>query len=211
MKAFNNPHFNPQICKRELDEFKELLSARTNLQERTDILPFFKQRKHLSTYIGTFVTNMKSFDQIAYEYELYGDFSVDLVVGDAERNYYLFIEFEAGTDAAIFYRKGKKSTLQWSPVFESGFSQIVDWLWILDGMRNTPDFRNTFGSSEARIFAMLVAGRDSILGLAERQRLAWREEKVVVNSNRIFCLTYDALCRELCGRAEYESKHWRST
>ncbi|MBA7599675.1 hypothetical protein ES703_06712 [subsurface metagenome] len=211
MKAFKNPNFNPLICRKEIEEFKKLLYAKTDLQERADILPFFKQRKHLSTYIGTFITNMKSFDRIAYEFELYGDFLVDLVVGDSKRNLYLFVEFEAGTDTSMFCRKGKKSTLQWSPAFESGFSQIIDWFWILDGMRNTPDFRSTFGSSEARIFAMLVAGRSRVLEDAEIQRLAWREEKVVINSNRIFCLTYDALCTEMYERAEYESKHWEST
>lgn len=211
MKNFENPHLDTKVLKSELKEFKDLLIARLELNERNDILTFFQQRRHLSTYIGTFVPNMKYFDRIAFEYELYGDFSADLVVGDSKSKIYLFIEFEAGTNKALFRKKGKKATPEWSPNFERGFSQIVDWFWALDGYRYTPDFRSTFGSSEAKIFAMLVCGRDSVLGPAEQQRLEWREDKVVVNSNRIFCLTYDELSQELSERVEYESNHWKST
>ena len=211
MKDFINPDFKAEICRTELDEFKTLLSTGTKLKERRDILPFFGQRKHLSTYIGSYVTDILYSDRIAYEYELYGDFSVDLVVGDSKRKCYLFVEFETGANTSMFRKKGGKDTLEWSPAFERGFSQIVDWFWILDDMRNTGHFRNKFGSNQARIWAMLVAGRDSLLQEREKLRLRWREEKVVINSNRIFCLTYDALCQDLDERMKFESVHWAST
>lgn len=211
MKNFINPDFKAEICRTELNEFKTMLSTGTKLEERRDILPFFRQRQHLSTYIGAYVTDILYFDRIAYEYELYGDFSVDLVVGDSKRKRYLFVEFETGTNTGMFRKKGKKDTLEWSPAFEHGFSQIVDWFWILDDMRNTGHFRNKFGSNQVRIWAMLVAGRDSILQEREKLRLRWREEKVLINSNSIFCLTYDALCQDLDERMEFESVHWAST
>lgn len=80
MKGFINPHFDPAVCRTEIDEFKTMLSVRSDLGERSAILPFFRKRTHLSTYIGTYVPDILSFDRIAYEYVLWGDFFADLVI-----------------------------------------------------------------------------------------------------------------------------------
>ncbi|GAI27682.1 unnamed protein product, partial [marine sediment metagenome] len=129
MKDFINPHFSPATCSTEIEAFKTLLSTKNNLEERRDILPFFKERIHLSTYIGTYVPDIRNFDRIAYEYELWGDFSVDLVVGDSQKSHYLFVEFESGNKDSMFKKKYGKQTLEWSPALERGFSQVIDWFW----------------------------------------------------------------------------------
>ena len=88
---------------------------------------------------------------------------------------------------------------------------MIYWFWILDDMKNTAHFRNKLGSDQPRIWAMLVAGIDSAFQERERQCLRWREEKTLINSNRIFCLTYDGLCQDLDERMNFEKATWRST
>lgn len=211
MKDFINPKFIPAICRKELDEFRTLLLAKSDLEERRDILPFFKNRKHLSAFLGSYIPDIVYFDRLSYEYELFGDFSVDLVVGDSQKKCYVFVEFESGTATSIFRKRGNKDTLEWSPAFERGFSQIVDWFWILDDMKPTNHFRSKFGGDYVKIWAMLVAGRTAALQDRDKTRLDWRLDKVVVNSNKLICLTYDDLYQDLEERLTLESQYWAST
>ncbi len=50
---------------------------------------------------------------------------------------------------------------------------------------------------------MLVVGRSTGLEESERNRLAWRTEKVLVNSIPVYCLTFDDLFSQLRTRFNY--------
>jgi hypothetical protein len=49
----------------------------------------------------------------------------------------------------------------------------------------------------------LVIGRDQHRRAGERERLRWRREHVIVNSKRIFCVTYGELLEDLESRLDW--------
>ena len=139
-------------------------------------------------------------DRVAWEYRLFGDFQGDLVVGDATRHAYAFIEFEGAGPRSLFVKHSKKATCEWSCEFENGYSQIVDWFYKLQVMTNTAEMEDRFGKRAIDCTGVLIAGRDQDMTAGERMRLEWRREHVVVNSKKITCITYDQLVNDLSRR-----------
>jgi len=76
MKNFIDLQLDVNLCKKELDEFSNLLRQTKQLKEQEHVLPFFKQRRHLSGFVGTLVPYIAPPNKLAYEYELFGDFSL---------------------------------------------------------------------------------------------------------------------------------------
>ncbi len=107
-------------------------------------------------------------------------------MGDSSSHNYLLVEFENGSRESIFKKKLAKGTPEWTPRFESAFSQLLDWLWKLDDMRSTADFAFAFGDRQAKFHGLIVIGKDMALDPQEKSRLKWREERVIVDSNAIF-------------------------
>ena len=101
MKEFAQIAFSFRQCRAELDELGTLLQEHGELRENKQVLPFFRQRKHLSAFIGTYLTHLAFPDQIAFEYDVFGDFKADLVVGDAAQAQFCFVEFEDGSRTSI--------------------------------------------------------------------------------------------------------------
>jgi Domain of unknown function (DUF4263) len=137
------------------------------------------------------------YDRIAHEYPLFGDFSCDLVVGDWVRQAYVLVEFENAAPNSVFVKKGQKATPEWSPRFEHGFSQILDWFYKLDTQRHSPDFEERFGSRVVHMSGLLVVGRRETLGPREEDRLRWRQQHVAINGHLIHCMTFDDLCEDI--------------
>lgn len=211
MKSFDDLEFSLATCKKELAEFSNFLSENPELQERRQIIPFFKRKRHLSAFMGTLVTDLLCPNKIAYEYELFGDFRADLIVGDSEANVYVFVEFQAGTAHSLFRKNRNKETLEWSPNFEAGFSQLVDWFWILDDMKQTGKYKTNFHPNKdipAVIWPMLIAGRGTEFNYEEKRRLRWRLDKVQLDGKPVLSLTYDSLCQQLDERIRIESRIW---
>jgi hypothetical protein len=184
--------FCPVTCARELQRFKKLLDTKNELSEAKHILPFFKKNKHLSALIGTRNPYVGRFDCLAYEFDLFGDFACDLVVGDQKQQAYTLLEFEDARCRTLFC-KGKKSTHEWGRRYEHGFSQLVDWFWRIKDQHNTDAFEERFGSTSPRLTGMLVLGRSSFLQPRERRRLNWRSDNVIIDSKSIVCMTFDDL------------------
>jgi hypothetical protein len=113
---------------------------------------------------------MRRCDLLAYQYQLFGDFSCDLVVGDSQSKSYGFIEWEDGTAGCLFRQQGRKATPEWATRFEHGLSQVIDWFWKLDEMAHTEEFEERFGNRRASYFGLLVIGRDSHLAHPREQR-----------------------------------------
>ncbi len=188
--------FNPLACRADLDEFDRLLTAKTQLSERDDILPFFRAHPHLSVFLRSYHPNVNAYDRLGVEVPLFGEFVADVVAGDRDRQAYCFIEFEDGRSNSIFVRRGRR-TSDWAARFDHGFSQIVDWLWLVDSQEHTLLFDTLFNAREIDVVALLVVGRDSGVSDADRQRLKWRRKHVVVNSQHVMCCTFDELLRDL--------------
>lgn len=185
-------------CWIELEEFETLLRDKKELNERKDILPFFKERPNLSACIGWYAPD-NFCNQIKHEFTLFGDFRADLIVGDSVNNIYCFIEFEDATKNSIFINK-ERSTSEWSSRFEHGFSQIIDWFWKIDDFKNTGQFRSIFGSENIEYQGILVIGRDEFLTEVEKTRLKWYLNRVVVDSRKVICKTFDQLARDTRNR-----------
>lgn len=168
-------------------------------KESRDILPFFKRRLHLSAFIGFYISGMSRFDRIKHEFTFFGDFRADLVIGDSVNNIYCFVEFEDGAEDSIFVNKGR-STSDWSPRFEHGFSQIIDWFWKMDDFKNTSSSRSIFGSENIEFCGILIIGRDAFISDIDQARLKWRLNKVLVDSRKVICITFDQLARDIRDR-----------
>jgi hypothetical protein len=200
MKKFDSITFDPRSCRKELDELKALLDENQELDERKQILPFFRERPNLSVFIGSYFAYISTFDRIAYEYDIFGDFKADLAFGDSTSGWYGFVEFEDGTSSSIFRKKAGKATLEWSPRFERGFSQVVDWFWKLLDMKGTRALGHRFGPEYAGYEGMLIIGRSDHLSQKGKDRLRWRRDHVTVNAKHVHCVTFDNLYQHLDDR-----------
>jgi hypothetical protein len=188
-------------CQDELAAFAQLLAASGSLSERRDLLPFFRSHRQLAALLGTRNPNLIVPDRVAIELPLFGDFVVDVAVGDWERKAFCFIEFEDGTPESIFVRRGR-SAREWSPRFEHGFGQIVDWVWKLDDLKNTTTFERQFGAGTINASFLLIVGRESGLADDDRPRFRWRRDHVLVGSRHVQCYTFDECLRDLRSRLD---------
>ena len=197
MKGLVKHTFDPTQCRREWAEFDELLKQHSTLDERKHILPFFKARLNLSILVSGYIPNIKNADVFAHEYPIYDDFAADLLVGDSSTHNYLLVEFENADKNGIFKKKPGKFTPDWAPRFEAAFSQLLDWLWKLEDMRSTSDFTHAFGHRETEFRGLIVVGKDLNLQPQETSRLKWRNEKLIVDSHTICCVSFDDLRADL--------------
>jgi Domain of unknown function (DUF4263) len=203
MKKFQTIEFDKPTYERELNEFYQLLSNNRTLQENKQILPFFKERVTLSSRIASIFYEFVNIDKIAYEYDLFGDFKCDLVVGDSKNRSYCFIEFEDAQPNSIFTSKQSKYKSEFSYRFEHGFSQIIDWFYLLNQVSET-QMEVKFGSSKIDFHGLLVVGRNHFLTDSDSfDRLSWRSNHVIVNSKRIRVITYDTLLELLNDRYRF--------
>lgn len=197
-QQFTDIVIDPIRCRHEIDEFGELLARHAELSERDAILKFFRNRHHLSAFIGSYKRNIGPARQICFEYNFFGDYVADLVLGDKKYRHFCVIEFEDGRLQSIFKPSASGKSRVWSQRFEHGFSQIIDWYTMLDDMKKSQRFKRDFGEGHIRFSAMLNIGRDA--GLTDeydRFRLDWRTDKVTIDSNHLICVTFDELHRHM--------------
>jgi hypothetical protein len=197
MKNLQTHSLNAEDCRKEWKEFDVMLKSKLVLDERKDILPFFKKCPNLSTLICSYFPKIKNPNKFAHEYQIYGDFVADLVVGDSDTQHYLLVEFENGASDSIFKKKKNKATPDWASRFEGAYSQLIDWLWKLEDMRSTADFQNTFGSRRAKFQGLIVIGKDMNLRPQEEDRLKWRIDRTMIDSNAISCVSFNELSEDL--------------
>ena len=56
-----------------------------------------------------------------------------------------FVELEDAGPRSLFVKHGDKSTREWSPRFDHGYSQVVDWFHKLQDMTHTATMEARFG------------------------------------------------------------------
>lgn len=194
MKLFYDISLDLNLAEQQFQQFKNLIGSKQSLCESSDIMPFFKNNLHLTAMLGLFVGDIVRPDKIAFEYDLFGDFRCDIVVGDSSQSTFVFIELEDACDNSIFERNGAKATRDWGKRFEHGYSQIIDWFWQLDCMKHTPKYKNMFNKDSIERYGMLIIGRDAFFRNDETERFNWRKRHVVVDSTKIPCFTIDDVC-----------------
>jgi Domain of unknown function (DUF4263) len=196
MKSLESVQFSAGQCQCELDSFEKLLKRRAVLKERKHIKRFFRRNRQLSLLLGLYAPPGPA-DVLADEFDIFGNYVADMVVGNSKVRAYCMVEFEEGGPKSIFAGRNGK-TRAFSKLFNQGFSQLVDWFCSLDDQKKTDEFGERFGYGPCRFHGLLVIGRSS--GLSDRKetnRLLWRRNNIVVNGHSVQCVTYDQLFDEL--------------
>jgi hypothetical protein len=186
----------------DVAELRALLQANSNLKEVV-LRAFFGARSHVSALIGHDNPAVKRADRLAYEYPLFGEFRCDLAIADSSTRACTFVELEDAGPRSLFVKHGDKAIREWSPRFDHGYSQLVDWFHKLQDMTHTATMEARLGKRGIDYTGVLVVGRDQHMRAGERERLRWRREHVIVNSKRIFCVTYDELLEDLEFRLDW--------
>ena len=184
--------FDPAEFRRELQAFDALLQSKADLSEQKDIQPFFKASKQLTAYMGTFAPSIAVASEICFEYEFFGDFKADILLGSKQEKEFCVVEFEDGKRDTIF-KKQKRKNPEWSARFEHAFSQIVDWFYNLEDFKNTQGFSATFGPGHTSFTGLLVMGRSASLDDTQQSRLKWRTDTILIGKHKVSCITFDDL------------------
>ena len=130
MSDFTSVSIDLSTVSEEIHEFQELLEANTSLQEQDDLLPFFRARPQLTAWLGTVNPDLVRPDSVAYEYEIFGRYQADILVGDTTQGRFTLVELEDASRTSVFKDRERTSSY-WSRRFLTGFSQLVDWLFEL--------------------------------------------------------------------------------
>ena len=197
MKKLNNFNADWNALNKELADFKQLLDQHDELDERKQILPFFAKNANLAAAIGMLFPETFRVDKLAFEFDIFGDFKADLVIGNSDSNRYCFIEFEDAKRNSIFQMGRSRYLPDWSPRFEHGFSQISDWFWKLSDVQKTEGFEDRFGTRHINYYGILIIGRAHFLDSVAIKRLKWRENNMLINSKSIYYYTFDKLYDDL--------------
>jgi hypothetical protein len=199
MKTFEPLTLDRTILAHNLNELEALLASAAHLKERDHLIPFFKERPHLCTALGYANSTVELPGHWATELDLFGDFVCDVAAGDNEANAYTLIEFEDAHEFSILSKLAKGKVMKrWSPRFEHGFSQLVDWAWRLSAEAGTSEaFRRIFGGHHPVIHFVLVIGRDADLDSGDLARLRWRANNISLGQYRMSCFTFDGLLQSI--------------
>lgn len=201
--------FDLDTASQAIGELNAFLADHQEIEETgaAGLQQFFCARPSLLLLAGE-CFGPPSFLASAYapEFSVFREFRADFAIANKERDKFLFVEFEAAKRDSVFSVKhsGKSSvSYEWAKPFEHGYSQLVDWHYLMDDMERTSRFQEHFGVDRVSYDGLLVIGRDSFVNEAGcYRRLRWRKDKTVVNSRRLHCLTFDALANEIQGRYE---------
>lgn len=193
-------------CEQSLLALEAFLSSNLEIEETGagGLQEFFENHPDLLLLMGDCFFPSLSPHYYGKEFSILGEFRADFAISDKSQSKFLFVEFESAKTDSVFVTKYDGKTItsyDWSPRFEHGFSQVVDWQYRMDDLGRTSRLEEHFGSAKVDHEGILVVGRDHFVKKAGcLSRLAWRKEKVVINSKRVHCLTFDGLLIELRGR-----------
>jgi hypothetical protein len=199
MKTFRPIGLDVGTLASDLDDLEAFLSAKTHRKERAEIAPFFKERIDLCAALSLTNSAVEAPNRVATELDLFGDFACDVASGDSEANAYTLVEFEDAQEYSVFSRLETGKTMKrWSPRFEHGFSQLVDWAWRMSAESSSSDaFRRIFGNSHPTVHLLLVVGRDADLTKDDLDRLRWRANHTSLGAFRMSCFTFDGVLQSI--------------
>lgn len=192
--------------KAQVEQLADFLANNAELGETRagGLQEFFDSRLDLLLLLGD--TFGPGFAPAKHKKELsiFGEFRADYAVADSEMSKFLFIEFEDAKEGSVFKEKARSAgnvSYEWSPRFEHGFSQVLDWHFRIDDYRRTSKMKEHFGHDDIEYEGLLVIGRDAFVRKqGGENRLKWRIDNVAVKSRRIQCITFDGLLAEARGR-----------
>ncbi len=190
----NTVNFSYALIKPAIAAFRLLLNTHHELEEKRDVQPFFKRHEELIPLLAELGRVSRSnVDEYEFEFDLWQDLVCDIGIGDSKSNTYCLIELEAAKRNSIFKNKPKNYP-KYSDRLECGYSQIIDWFFKIDEMKNTSSIRRRFAGDYPRVNAVLIIGRSHVLDTdLERNRFNWRRDNTLIGAKNVNCLTYDEL------------------
>ena len=193
--------YDRKLAKQAIDEFRTLLNTHHELEEKKDIQPFFRKHPVLVFLLaGLGRVSRLSVDEYEFEFDLWQDLVCDIGIGDSSSNKYCLIELEAAKKNSIFKSKPKNYP-KYSDRLECGYSQIIDWFFKIDEMKNTSSIKRRFAGDYPRVNAVLVIGRSRFINTElERNRFNWRRDNTLIGARNVNCLTYDELLEYFEGK-----------
>jgi hypothetical protein len=202
MKKLEEASYTLTKLEPELAALENLLLTKQNLDEIADISPVFKNKCNLCTFLLSLFPELASPDRYAHEFKIFGDFAADICVGSWTTETFLLVELEDAQPNSVFESCGRAKPC-FGRSLEKGFSQLVDWFCKIDDMRSTSDFEDLFGTRSAKFHGLPLVGRENSIVKAERKRLAWRADRIHVNSQKMEILTYDTAAMALRKKLEH--------
>lgn len=183
---------DPQALKNELSQFEQLLKKQWF--EEIEASTLFKNSKNLIATFGNFNTSINNPDLIGEEVWIQDLVRCDFAAGDSKSRHFVLVEFEDAKTTSLFKNPtGGKKIPDWSARFEHGFSQLVDWAWIMNDASNSISVKTTFQGEVKDWNLLLIAGRNSSLNCVGTDRLAWRSKFASVHGHKVHHFTYDEL------------------
>ncbi|MBV8055883.1 MAG: DUF4263 domain-containing protein [Deltaproteobacteria bacterium] len=192
---------NGSALLREIDDFEQFLATKPR-GERKQFLPFFARHPQLCAYLGFFNSAVRSATHIATEFSLWGDFTCDLVAGSIRDKAFVCVEFEDAKQNSLFSPQAGRRNSHWGTRVEHGMSQVIDWLFRINGESGSDQLQRDFGARHLRLMGLVIVGRSDDLSEYDRVRLEWRSQNTIVGGANIWILTYDDLLEWLKGRVE---------
>lgn len=83
--------YDEDAARADLDALDALLTTRSELSERADILPFMRAHPHLCALIGSYNRRANVYNRMGLEVPLFGQFAADLVSGDHDARAYTLV------------------------------------------------------------------------------------------------------------------------
>jgi hypothetical protein len=137
-------------------------------------------------------------DRLWFEYQVGHLLRADFVCGSTASGQVAFIEFESGENSDIFKASKDNQRLpDWARRTEHAFSQISDWMWLLDQYRGSSFQETDFGTRRPKFTFVVICGRSAGLADQERQRLDWRSSHTLVAGHPVRFWTWDDFCNQL--------------
>jgi hypothetical protein len=186
--------FSYKPIKQAITAFRLLLNTHPEFEEKKDLQPFFKKHVALIPLLAELgrVSRTKV-DECEFEFDLWQDLVCDIGIGDSEANTYCLIELEGAQKNSLFKNKPKNYP-KYSDRLECGYSQIIDWFFKIDEIKNTSGIKRRFAGEYPRVNAVLIIGRSHFLNTdLERNRFNWRRDNTLIGAKNVNCLTYDEL------------------
>jgi hypothetical protein len=186
--------YDSLLVSQAISEYKILLDSHDELEEKKHIQPFFKKHPVLIFLLaGLGQIPRKKVDEYEFEFDLWQDLVCDIGIGDSSNNQYCLIEFEGAKKNSLFKSKPKNYP-KYSDQLECGYSQIIDWFFKIDEIKNTSSIKRRFAGDYPRVNAVLIIGRSQFIGTdLERNRFNWRRDNTLIGAKSVNCLTYDEL------------------
>lgn len=190
---------NPKKLKAEMKAFKKMLEKAWFSEN--EALRLFRKSKNLIATFGNFNTAINNPDLVGSEIGIDGLVRCDFVVGDSNTRHFVLVEFEDAKKNSIFKSATKKRNIpDWSPRFEHGFSQLVDWAWIMADSKNSISKKAAFKGDVADWTLLLISGRDSSLNNLSKERIYWRSKNANCYNQKVFHLTFDELYKTIVAK-----------